>query len=230
MRTKTIFTLGCGLLTLVNFGCGWFGSSHPSGGVAVVDLDEVARQVGADGEIAQAVQARETSLNSQLKVMKATYVHQLKERKNLYGENPTEAQSEQLVSINRQFNLNLATAQQKASQHLSSHRSQLILKFREQVGPVAEEIAQQKGLSIVVPKNEGWLLAVDEDVDITMEVADALKQQWNPIVNTVPAESPQVATGTGSEQPRTDPGVGGANPVQPAGFEQPVQNPELPAP
>ncbi|HTN01690.1 MAG TPA: hypothetical protein VL132_07420, partial [Planctomycetaceae bacterium] len=36
-------------------------------------------------------------------------------------------------------------------------------------------IAAKRGLGIVVPKNEGFLLSVDPGVDITAEVLEALK-------------------------------------------------------
>ena len=222
MRTRMFASIACGLFTVANVGCGWFGGSQPSGGVAVVDLDEVARQVGADSEIVQAVQAREASLNSQLKVMKANYVQQLKERKSLYGEQPNEEQSKQLDSITRQVNLNLVTAQQKATSHLSSHRGELIMKFREQVGPVAQQIANERGLAIVVPKNDGWLLAVDENVDITNEVAESLKSQWKPIVSSASAPAPQVAGQTPAGQSISQPAASGPSGVQPAGYEQPL--------
>ena len=239
MRARMLGTLACGLLIVSSSGCGWFEGPQSAGGLAVVDLDEVARQVGADGEIAQALQTREASLNSQLQVMKANYVQQLKDRKELYGENPTEAQSQQLVSINRQINMNLISAQQKATSHLTSHRSELILKFRGQVGPIAEQIAKQRGLSIVVPKNDGWLLAVDESVDITNDVAEALKPNWKPIVlpSAAPApttDSPRIAA-EGMENTRdthnfSNPAESGTGVVQPAGhFENaPLNAPPTP--
>lgn len=229
MRANVIALASLVLLSSLNAGCGWFGSSQPTGGVAVVDLDEVARQVGASDEIAVAIKSREANLNSQLQAMKSNYVQQLKDRKNLYGDNPTDAQNKQLIEITNTVKVTLASAQQKAASHLSSHRGQLILKFREQVSPIAREIAKQRGLSIVVPKNEGWLLAVDESVDITDEVIESLKSSYQPITTSQPLVEPQPqiasrpetqdspAGGTGT--PQTS---GHGSSVQPAGYAEPT--------
>ena len=230
MRIRTIVSWMISLSVLANVGCGWFGGDQPSGGLAVVDLDEIAKQVGAESEIASALKARETELNSKLQVMRANYVEQFKDRKELYGDNPTDQQSEQLVSINRQINLNLVNAKQQAKSHLSTHRSELILKFREQVAPIAEQVAKERGLSIVVPRNEGWLLAVDERIDITDDVAAALKATWKPIAITQPATTnsqPQIA----GDQPQPtfetpndfqpDNSVQPATHLEPAGAGQP---------
>lgn len=202
---------GCalvGLAALASGGCGWFGGGQPSGGVAVVDLDEIASQVGAGDEIAQALKSREVALNAQLKSMKTSYVQQFQERKALYGDEPTKDQNIQLVSIGRQINTNLATAKRQAANDLSNQRSQLIKKFRAQVSPIAEEVAGGRGLSLVVPKNEGWLLYADEAIDITDEVAAKLKDNWQPIA----------AEALATPQPRV-----AANPAAPAG-NQPTYN------
>ena len=230
MRIRTIVSWMFGLSMLVNVGCGWFGAGEPSGGLAVVDLDEIAKQVGAESEIATALKYRETDLNSKLQVMRTNYIQQFKDRKDLYGENPTDEQNEQLVSINRQINLNLVNARQQAKSHLTTHRSELILKFREQVAPVAEQIAKERGLSIVVPRNEGWLLAVDDRIDITDDVANALKATWKPIVVTQPATAPSQPQIAGDapqptfETPNTfqpDNSVQPATHLEPTGAGQP---------
>ncbi len=202
------------LSVVASSGCGWFGAAPPSGGVAVVDLDEVANLIGANDEIAQALKVRESGLNTRLKSLQINYVEQFKERKTLYGSEPTEEQTAQLVSIGRRINLDMANAQRHAKGQLSNHRSELILQFRGQVSPIAEEIASQRGLSLVVPKNDGWLLYVDETVDITDEVAAKLKDTWTPIVPAAAgtAQQPQVVT-----SPAEPPGG-----VQPAAHHEPA--------
>ncbi len=214
MRTK-LFLIFCPALVLLSTGCGWVGGSS-GGGVAVVDLDEVAKQIGASEEMSQALAARENDLNGQLQSLKANYVQQLESKKFEFGEERTEEQTTQLVAMGQQVKLNLAQAQRNAQGNLSAHRAQLIAKFREQVIPHAEKIAKQRGLSIVVPKNDGLLLAVDESVNITSEVATALKGTWQPIT----VAPPKVAAGQGQTQPQP-PGP----PVQQATHTDPLPPP-----
>ena len=213
MRLRMLAACVVALATVWNVGC-----NQPTGGVAVVDLDEVARQVGASDEITQALKAREASLNNQLQSIKSNYVQQFEDRKALYGEQPTDEQSAQLVSISRQFNLNLVNAQRQAASHITSHRTKLIMQFREQVGPVAQEIAKGHNLSVVVPKNDGWLLSVDDSVNITDEVATSLKATWKPIVSTevIHGGQPNVV----ATQPTNGPQQGSG--VQPATHTEPL--------
>ena len=219
MRAQFVGPFAITILLALNTGCGWFGPAQPSGGVAVVDLDVIAEQVGADAEIAQALKAREVQLNSQLKTIKTNYLQQFEQRKTLYGESPSDAQSKQLVTIGQQINLNLANAQRQAAGQLTNHRSELVMKFRKRVGPVAQQIAKERGLSIVVPKNDGWLLAVDDTVNITDEVATSLKDDWKPISLTAEGspQPPQVVT-----QPSQAPGDTSGQGVQPASHEEPA--------
>ena len=50
----------------------------------------------------------------------------------------------------------------------------MINRFREEVKSVARKVASDKGLSIVVTKNDSVIFAYDSTVDITNEVADQL--------------------------------------------------------
>ena len=174
---RTLYCVVASLLAAVCLtGCGWMEGS--SGGVAVVDLDAVAKQIGATDEISQALKSRESNLNGQLQSLKANYVQQLEAKKIEFGQEPNEEQNTQLVAMGRQINLNLVKAQRTAQGNLNVHRAQLVAKFREQVIPIAEEIAQARGLTIVVPKNDSLILSVDDSVNITDEVAQQLKPIW----------------------------------------------------
>lgn len=198
-------------------GCGWFSSNRPeiSGGVAVIDLDEIAREVGATDEMSQAIAAHEAALNAQLHTLKANYVEQLQSKKNELGSEPTTEDNQRFAAMSQQASLNLAAAQQQAKGHMTKHRADLVIQFRKRVAPIAQQIAAERGLSLVIPRNEGMILAVDEQIDITDAVAAALKPQWQTLATpssgaTVPTQPPaQMATGDSQSE------------VQPAGYSAP---------
>lgn len=207
-----------GLLLLS--GCGWFGGGTPksSGGVAVIDLDEIARQVGASDEMSQALLAHETALNSQLQTLKTSYVQQLQAKKDELGSEPTPEDNQRLVALSQQATANLANAQQQAKGHLTKRRADLVIEFRKRVAPVAKQIAAERGLTLVIPRNEGMILAVDEQVDITAAVATALKPNWQALVLPATGTAPPAA----ASQMASDPS---ASEVQPANHTTPVDTP-----
>ena len=194
-------------------GCGWFGGSQSksTGGVAVIDLDEIARQVGASEEMSQALIAHEAALNTQLQSLKTSYVQQLQAKKEELGGEPTTEDNQRLAALSQQATVNLASAQQQAKGHLTKRRAALVVEFRKRVAPIAKQIATERGLTLVIPRNEGMILAVDDQVDITSAVATALKPQWQALV---PAASPSASTPQMAlEQPASD--------VQPASHTTP---------
>ena len=81
MRNAKSLAAVCCLMFVVA-GCDSFSSSAAgrSGGVAVVDLDEVARQLGADQVLVERINQQETSLNGQLHSLQATLRDQFQQK------------------------------------------------------------------------------------------------------------------------------------------------------
>jgi Skp family chaperone for outer membrane proteins len=158
-------------------GCGMqFGSSSTAssrGGLAVVDLDKVAAETGKNIDMKNVFQLQENSVRQQLAKAQMSANSQLEAKIKEFGETPTDEQQKNL----QQFRLNatnvLGKLQNEAGSKLSQARQDQIAKFRAEIKPLAQEIAAKRGLSVVIPKNEGLLLAVDPGVDITDEVVKA---------------------------------------------------------
>lgn len=169
------FLIVCPLFTL---GCNNSGSD--SGSVAVVDLDQVALQVGRVKAIATAVEKREADLNQQLAQAKSSYENQLQEAKQRLGEEPTEDQKQHFAKLKLQANKQLNQVAKQAKQNLQQHQTQLRLKFRNDAKAVARQVAKEKGLSIVVTKNDSVVLVYDDAADITGEVVERLQLLSSP--------------------------------------------------
>ncbi len=188
-----------GLATIVVYGalvcvagCGSDSEKNGSGGLAIVDLDQVARELGRDAKIKEAIGRKKDSLNQQLSALqsslKAKYDQQQQEIDTPFSEDQTRRLQAQIAA-------RLNQARRKAQNDLVAYRAELIAQFREDVKPVARKIARVRGLSIVVPKNDGFVLTFEPAVDITAEVAEQLKS--NP-----PAPPPDRISDAGSNQKR----------------------------
>ena len=186
-------------LTLVVAGCdaarpgGSAGGDQPaataeevgyrSSGVAVVDLDEVARRLGSDAVIIQAIKESQASLNRQLQSLQTSLQEQYQQKESelksqwAEGQQEQTAGAKQLEGFGQQLDLQLSQARRKAQGALGAHRQRLIRSFREEIKPVAQEVAAQRGLGVVITKNDNVLVAFDDAHDITDAVVEKLLSQ-----------------------------------------------------
>ena len=150
-------------------------AAKPNAGVAVIDLDEVARQLGSDQQIVTAIKKREEVLNTKLSEIAKAYTDEFKKQKETLDAKPAEENAVQLATYQKQVNQSFNTAKAQAQQNLSQHRQQLIAQFRDAVRPAARKVAQQRGLSVIVTKQEPLLYDYSDESDITSEVVEVLR-------------------------------------------------------
>lgn len=145
-----------------------------AGGIAVIDLDRVARELGSDKQITTAIQQRQAALNKQLVGIANAYIKQLDEARKTV-ETKNEKSPVSLAQYEQKANKNLGVAKRQAQQNLSQHRGQLVKQFRDAVRPAAREAAKARGLGVIVTKQEGLLFDCAQECDITADVISRLR-------------------------------------------------------
>ncbi len=199
---KNNLILAAALMAAFGAGLAWAFYGHgQSGGVAVIDLDEVARQLGKDAEIVNSYQTQASALQNQLNAAEQRAVQELKKIRAGLGEVPSEDDSRKLLTAQRNAQVNLNKLRTQASTLLSKHRQQIVNDFRESTKPVVAEVARGKGLSTVMTRNDSVVFSFDQTVDITAEVVARLRAQApaTPAIQQVAAQAsaaakPQVQT------------------------------------
>ena len=188
-RWMAIAWLGLGLAA----GCNQSAStSVPQGAVAVIDLDAIASRLGSDKQIVDSIAQRQTSLSQQLVDLAKSYNQQIEEKKKTLTEAPAEQADVTVASWQKQANANLNKVKQQAEADLKKHQATLIAQFREQIKPVARRVAQKRGLSVIVTKNDNVLYDVAPGADITDEViADLIAA--SPVASAAAAKPLQAA-------------------------------------
>lgn len=177
MRRGSLFVVLAASVTL-SAGCGYQpGGKAVHGGLAVVDLDTVAQALGRSKEMENALTVRKSAWEQALKKGKDDLEKQIAAKKTEFGEDLSEEQKKQLAVWINNANQQLVQASRKAEQDLQIERQKLIADFRNEMGPLAQQIAAEKGLGVVIPKNEGFLLAVDPGVDITADLIKAYQMK-----------------------------------------------------
>lgn len=192
------------------------------GGIAVVDLEAVAKQTGKTQEIVDSVRLRENVLNQKLLQAQQKFRDQITKASEGFGEAPTPEQKQQLARMQAEANNRLAQAKRNAESAIAQYRQQLIAQFRSDVKPIVETIAAEKGLGAVLPRNEGLLLSVSPGLDITAEVTAAVQahrpQATAPAADAAFAKAPAEPTTRVAAKPMPT----GDVPAENAGGEVPA--------
>ena len=177
-------------------GCGQMSgpaAASSRGGMAVVDLDKVAAETGRDRQLAQSLELAKNSLNQAYEKNVESAREQLNAKKKGLGSSPTEDEQKEFNLMQRSAETQLMQIQNKAKVEYEQYKQIQIAKFRAELKPITQEIAAKRGLSIVIPKNEGLLLSVDPGVDITDDVVKALRER-HPVAPPVQASAPEATS------------------------------------
>jgi Skp family chaperone for outer membrane proteins len=158
-------------------GCGQRGDDRQAsapGAVAVIDLDEIARRLGSDKQIASAINQRHSALSQQLLTLAKSYNEQIEaEKAKLAAANAQESEVT-VASWQQQATAKLNEVKQQAAADLEKTRLALFDEFRDHIKPAARRVAQARGLSVIVTKNESVVFDYVSTADITDGVVDEL--------------------------------------------------------
>jgi Skp family chaperone for outer membrane proteins len=171
---QTLVIFAC----LTSFGCDQSTQSS-NGPVAVVDLDAIAQKIGKDKQILEMIEQRQVSLNDQVVATQNSLVQQLNQKKSEFGEIGDE-EAKQLLQLQNRANSILATTRTQAQTNLTSFQQEVIDRFRNEIKPIAMELANQKGCRVVLSKNDSVVFAFDKTVDLTDEVAAKMQSTAAP--------------------------------------------------
>ncbi len=184
---KRVFMMFSLFLAVAAIGCG---SDEPQlGSVAILDLDAVAKRLGRDLEMADSLQQRESVLNQQLAVVQTSFQNELNEKQSEFGVELADDETQELLGLRRTANLKLNSVRQKAQGNLARYRRSIVNQFREEAKPIARQIAEEKGVKIVLTKNDFVVFSFDSVIDITEEViARMTAQKTNTAANSTKAK------------------------------------------
>ena len=166
-------------------------NAQNKGGVAVLDIDAVARELGVEASVKAALQAMGTNLNMELNKTKASFEAQLRNEQTQAGDNPDEKTKVKMIQLKNQLNTEFARLKQQAQRTLAQERVTRITQFREKLKPIAMAAAKAKGLSIVLMKVTPPVYGYTADVDITKDtIARAVKAGLKEKTPAKPAAAP----------------------------------------
>lgn len=137
------------------------------GGVAILDIDEVARQLGVEEKVRVDLLTMQNNLNADLQRTQDTMQKQMSGVEEAAGENPSEEQRRQIMATNQQLNEEFNRLKGQAQTTLAQERVRMINEFRIRLEPIALKAAQEQGLEVVLMKVTPPVFTYATSVDIT---------------------------------------------------------------
>ena len=169
MRLTGWCTVALALTALAASGCN--DTDKTSGRVAVVDLDKIATGIGEIKRINEAIAVDVKSARTQLEEFKKNLQAEMDKAAKEIGDTPSEPQKQELAKRRAIASQRLAAATRSTDQQVRARRDAALKGFRDEVTPIAGQVARKKGMSIVLTK----VLPVlwnDGAIDITDEVLE----------------------------------------------------------
>lgn len=176
------------------------------GGVAILDIDEVAKQLGVEEKVRVDLLNIQNSLNAELQKAQTTMQTQMDGVEKAAGEKPSEEQRKQILATNQQLNDEFNRMKAQAQQNLGQERVRMISEFRTRLEPIALKAAKAIGLDVVVMKNAP-VFTFDASVDITQETTRlaleaGMQVQPAPVTPTVPAPANPAGESSEAAKPK----------------------------
>ncbi|MCY2962274.1 MAG: OmpH family outer membrane protein [Planctomycetota bacterium] len=206
MLTRTfvpLFVFGL----FVSAGCGNQGSGGPqaqtgksNGGVGVVDLDGVAKALGRDMTMESDAEQKLAQLNEELTALQEALNKQFADKREELGEDLTDDDKRQLLVAKNKLEIQFRDKKLAAERKLLTHKQKLLGQFREETKPILKELAAERGLSIVIPKDPMLLLTVTPEYDLT----DAVVVQMQKLQSTKPATADATPAKSKRKQPEAE--------------------------
>lgn len=161
--------------------------------VGIIDMERASQETGNTDAAIEALDKLRATLQQQLQDVQNGYQQRFQESQEKAGESPTDEHKKQLSQLATEAQDALSKAQENATETLKKKQTELFQNLHTNVQTVANRIARERGMNIVLLKNSAVILSNDEQTDITDAVIEAMKKQGGDI-NKLSTEMQQKAT------------------------------------
>jgi len=170
----------------------------------ILDLDAIANATGQAATIKQQIEMANQELNAQLKTISIQLNEQLESEKKKMGpqksgKNISKNDKQNMEQLTLQANKQMQQAKAIANQKSQQYRASLVQKLRQQVSPIAETIARDRGADIVVIATS-TMMWFNPDIDITDEVIAEMRANAAKAPVVVEDKAPAPAAETEKEE------------------------------
>ena len=165
--------------------------------VAIIDIHEIARQLGERERLQAVLDAKQAELQERLMLLQQGYAAQIEQKRAEFGQPLSPEQQRELEQLTASLNTQILQERSVSQNEYSQYQLELEQGYADRVRPYAMRIAQSQGFSVVVSKQN--VFGFDDSVDITATVIADLQKlpEFAPSTGTFPSVRPRV----GAAQP-----------------------------
>lgn len=177
LASSLVLLTGCEFLNL------FIGNS-----TLVIDLDAVAKATGQSDLMQKELEFANLKLTEQLKLVASELEVEISDKKEKLGKSPSETELKEFQEFTLQAQKQLTNTKNIAVQQSTNFRSDLILRFRNTVREIAEDIALKSGSKLILVSNYETIW-FDPSSDITDEVIAIMRARSTKPVKIKPNEN-----------------------------------------
>ena len=159
----------------------------------VMDLDAVAKAMGRDAAIAAKVEAATQQLNTQLLQAAREMEEELKKIQTQIGSAPSPEQLAKLRQARQQVQQNIQNNKLLAENARNRVRGEQILLLRDEVRPIAAQIAKSRHADVVLLASQE-VMWFAPSADITSEIIAKMRADASNPATAAPAPPPSKET------------------------------------
>ncbi len=195
--------------------------------VGVVNLDQVAIDLGWKAKIETNAKTQVEQLQKELVQVAATYRQQLADKKKSFApgdKDPLTAEQQQtLIQMINNYNQIIQALDQQAGKSFQEYSQVSMGRYRDALMPIVRQVAQEKHVGVVLTPMAGNPVYVDPAVDITNAVVDAARKN-EPKITEVPMAHLNL-TNVPADLPSTLPTPSATQPSAGGSATKPTTNP-----
>lgn len=142
--------------------------TRQSGRVALIDIVRISQETGNTDRINNEITRTQSSLQQELNKLQDELQNRIAETQKKFGtESPTDEQRKELTEIIGEVQQEYQQAQSEATKKLKQKQFDLVKAFREELAPIARQVANDRGMTVVLIHNEAFVMDYDPSTDIT---------------------------------------------------------------
>lgn len=176
--------------------------TRQSGRVALIDIVRISNETGHTDKINNEITQTQSILQQELGKLQGELQGRISETQKKFGaEPPTDEQRKELTDMIGAAQQEFQLAQGEATKQLKQKQVDLVNAFREVVRPVAKQVANDRGMTVVLIHNEAFVMDHDPSTDIT----DAVIAGMPKVATEMPKVSAEeMEPATEAESPATE--------------------------
>lgn len=156
--------------------------------ILIIDLNAVAKATGQSELMQKELEFANLKLTEQLKLVASELEVEISDKKEKLGKSPSETELKEFQEFTLLAQKQLTNTKNIAVQQSTNFRSDLILRFRNTVREIAENIALKSGSKLILVSNYETIW-FDPSADITDEVIAIMRARDTMSVKKNPNEN-----------------------------------------